>query len=144
MIIIKYHRTINHLLQVCRARAYSGRNFAISCQLKTPLNGWAWQGVGSSLCCSAKQQVHCNFHRSILPSATQILSAIPLNKIVLHTEPYISDCMPSAIIKQVAIHSYIQHPASIIRGHFLRERVGTEYPHLLNAWERRSHTSREK
>ena len=30
------------------------------------------------------------------------------------------------------------------RGHFLRERVGTEYPYLLNAWERRSHTSREK
>ena len=29
------------------------------------------------------------------------------------------------------------------RGHFLRERVGTEYPYLLNAWERRSHTSRE-
>ena len=36
---------------------------------------------------------------------------------------------------------YISH---VTRGHFLRERVGTEYPHLLNAWERRSHTSREK
>jgi hypothetical protein len=34
--------------------------------------------------------------------------------------------------------------SDIGRGHFLRERVGTEYPYLLHAWERRSHTSREK
>ena len=27
------------------------------------------------------------------------------------------------------------------RGHFLRERVGTEYPCPLNAWERRSQPS---
>ena len=32
----------------------------------------------------------------------------------------------------------------ISRGHLLGERVGTEYPYLLKAWERRSHVSREK
>ena len=51
---------------------------------------------------------------------------------------------PVAAVQLTDIIDRIRESITVPRGHFLWEHVGTESPHMLKMWERRSHMSREK